>query len=91
MSTEKQQPPPKIKFPCAYPLKIVGNAAAGLKDYVLEVIKKHDSSHDGTATLRDSKNGNYQAVNLTITATGEEQLKAIFDELKASARIQMVL
>lgn len=91
MFTEKQQLPPKIEFPCTYPLKIVGIAAPDLKDYVLEVVKKHDPSHDGTATLRDSKKSNYQAVNVTITATGEEQLKAIFDELKANARIQMVL
>ena len=90
MSTEEQQAP-KIEFPCAYPLKIVGNAAPDLRDFVLEVIKKHDPSHDGSATLRDSKNGNYQAINVTITATGEDQLKAIFDELKASGRIQMVL
>lgn len=90
MPTEEQQPP-KIEFPCAYPLKIVGSAAPDLKDYVLKVIKKHDPSHDGTATLRDSRNGNYQAVNLTITATGEEQIKAIFDDLKGSNRIQMVL
>ena len=90
MSTEEQQAP-KIEFPCAYPLKIVGNAAPDLKDFVLRVIKKHDPSHDGSATQRDSKNGNYQAINVTITATGEDQLKAIFEELKASGRIQMVL
>ncbi|GAA4651962.1 DUF493 domain-containing protein [Kistimonas scapharcae] len=90
MSTEEQKAP-KIEFPCAYPLKIVGNAAPDLKAFVLQVIKKHDPSHDGSATLRDSKNGNYQAINVTITATGEDQLQAIFEELKASGRIQMVL
>lgn len=90
MSAKAQQAP-KIEFPCAYPLKIVGNAAPDLKDFVLEVIKKHDPSHDGNVVLRDSRNGRYQAVNVTITAVGEGQLEAIFAELKASGRIHMVL
>jgi putative lipoic acid-binding regulatory protein len=30
-------------------------------------------------------------VNLTIVATGEPQLKALFEELKASGRVHMVL
>ncbi|WP_163835455.1 HP0495 family protein [Spartinivicinus ruber] len=88
---DKSQTPPKIEFPCDYPIKVMGFAAADFEQFVIEVMKKHDPSFNGEATIRDSRNGKYQAVNVTITATGEVQLKAIFEELKASGRVAMVL
>jgi uncharacterized protein len=42
-------------------------------------------------TVKDSSGGRFASVNLTIWATGEPQLKALFDDLKASGRVHMVL
>ncbi len=91
--TDQQQAPeaPRIEFPCAYPIRVMGETTPDFKDFVCRVMKKHDPDFNGEATVRDSRTAKYLSVMVTITATGEEQLKAIFEELKASGRIKMVL
>lgn len=85
------QTAPKIEFPCDYPIKVMGVSTPDFEQFVVAVMKKHDPSFSGETVIRDSRNGKYKAVNVTITATGEAQLKAIFEELKASGRVSMVL
>lgn len=84
--------PPKIEFPCAYPLKIIGPAADDFSDFVISILERHtDRIHEETIEARASSGGRFISVRVTITATGEEQLKNIFTELKASGRVQVVL
>lgn len=84
--------PPKIEFPCAYPLKIIGHAADDFREFVVSVLERHtDRIHEQTIDVRASSGGRFVSVRITITATGEEQLKNIFAELKASGRVQVVL
>ncbi|MGK2913012.1 MAG: DUF493 family protein, partial [Porticoccaceae bacterium] len=40
---------------------------------------------------RDSRQGSYQSLTVTINALGHEQLQAIFIDLKASALVKIVL
>ncbi|MFK0569687.1 YbeD family protein [Endozoicomonas sp.] len=87
----KEPKAPKIEFPCEYPIRIVGHAAPDYKDFVLQVVAKHDSEFDGKAKMKTSRNGKYLSATVVIMATGEPQLQALFEELKASGRIQMVL
>jgi putative lipoic acid-binding regulatory protein len=83
---------PKIDFPCDYPIKVVGKAGAELHALVLEVMTAHAPGFDqARMTVRDSRNGNFQSLTVTITATGEPQLQAIFEDLKISPLVQMVL
>ena len=83
---------PKIEFPCDYPIKVVGNAGSELHALVLEVMEIHAPGFDQTRiTIRDSRNGNFQAITATITATGESQLQAIFADLKVSSLVKIVL
>ena len=84
--------PPKIEFPCAYPIKVMGVTCEELHDHVMTVMERHAPGFDQqTVTIRDSKKGNYQSLTVTITATGEPQLKAIFIDLKTSSLVRMVL
>lgn len=87
----KEPKAPKIEFPCEYPIRIVGHAAPDYEDFVLQVVAKHDPGFDGKAKMKSSRNGKYLSATVVIMATGEPQLKALFEELKASGRIQMVL
>ena len=87
----KEPKAPKIEFPCEYPIRIVGHAAPDYKDFVLKVVAKHASDFDGKAKVKTSRNGKYLSATVVIMATGEPQLQALFEELKASGRIQMVL
>jgi putative lipoic acid-binding regulatory protein len=83
---------PKIEFPCDYPIKVMGKAGNELHTFVLEVMESHSPGFDQTRiTIRDSRNGNFQAITVTIIATGEPQLQAIFADLKVSPLVQIVL
>ena len=93
MSTQDNEPKaPKIEFPCAYPLKIVGNAAEYFHVFVADVLEKHtgESFHERVEIVQ-SRTGRFLSARVTITATGVEQLQAIFEEFKASGRIHTVL
>lgn len=84
---------PKIEFPCPdYPVKVMGDAGHELHSLVLEVFQRHAPGFDETRlTIRDSSKGRFQSITVYITATGEPQLKAIFEDLKTSSSVKMVL
>lgn len=83
---------PKIEFPCAgYPIKIMGPSAPDFKAFVLDLVKLHDPTHDGEAEVRESRKGNFQAVNVKIYAISAAQIEALYIDLKASGRVNMVL
>ncbi|MCK7543912.1 DUF493 domain-containing protein [Marinobacter bryozoorum] len=83
---------PKIEFPCDYVIKVIGNAAPDFTDFVVSVVEGHAPGiRDEHITVTDSRNGRFTSVRLTIVATGEPQLKALFEDLKASGRVHMVL
>jgi uncharacterized protein len=82
----------QIEFPCAYPIKVMGLDENDFAASVIDIVRRHDPGMDPqTVSYRPSRNGKYLAVNVTITATGPAQIKALFEELKASGRVAMVL
>ena len=83
---------PKIEFPCDYAIKVIGNAAPDFREFVVGIVERHAPGVDtSTVTVNDSRNGRFCSVRLTMKATGEPQLQALFEELKASGRVHMVL
>ncbi|MBB3229509.1 HP0495 family protein [Halomonas stenophila] len=83
---------PKITFPCDYPIKVVGDAADDFAAMVCQVVTRHAPDFDARCIqVVPSRNGRFQSVRLTLRATGEVQLKALFTELKASGRVHMVV
>lgn len=84
---------PKIEFPCEdYPIKVLGDAGDELHQLVIEVMERHAPGFDQTRIkVKDSRNGTYQSLTVWITATGEQQLKTIHQELVASSVTKMVL
>lgn len=86
------QEPPKIEFPCAYPIKILGRQVEVFEDTVFEVIRRHAPDFDAAgASLRESRKGRFVAMTVTITATGPEQLEALHKDLLATGIVQMVI
>ncbi len=82
----------KIKFPCPYPIKVVGTAADDFREFVVTVMERHAGTLlEEHIDVRASSNGRYLSVRVTIIATGPEQLQTIFEELKISGRVQIVL
>jgi len=83
---------PKIEFPCDYVIKVIGNAAPDFTEFVVEVVEQHAPGiRDSDVSVNSSSGGRFSSVQLTIVATGEAQLKALFEDLKSSGRVHMVL
>ena len=84
---------PKIEFPCErYPIKSMGKSGASFREAVLSVMEKHAPGFDTSSVqVRPSSHGNYESVTVFITATGTDQLQAIFEDLKKIPEIRMVL
>lgn len=86
------QEPPKIEFPCRYPIKVMGVAGDEFRSATVSVFEKHAGVIAETdITIRASQGGNYEAMTIMITAQGEAQLQAIFADLKGHPLVRMVL
>lgn len=97
-STDKEltgdggQPAPKIEFPTPYSLKIVGDKDESFCKDMLDVVAHFDPELDReNISYQDSRNGRFRSLRVTITATGEDQLKALFLALKETGRVHMVI
>lgn len=89
MSTDN---PPKLVYPCPYPLKIVGEHSEDFVGIVFAIVQKHDPQvKEEHLTVKPSAKGRYASVNITIIAQGPEHIQALFVELKASGRVQVVI
>lgn len=86
------QDPPKIEFPCEYPIKVLGRQEPGFQELVVEVMSRHAGEiEDSRVTTRPSGKGTFISVTVTIIATGKPQLDAIHKDLIATGRVKMVL
>ncbi|HEY8570788.1 HP0495 family protein [Microbulbifer sp.] len=93
MTQDSEQQPPKIEFPCEdYMVKVVRDSEGHVHEFVLEVMRRHVPDLD-EARLKHtpSRNGRFTSMTFFIVATGEAQLKALFEELKAHPGVHMVL
>ena len=88
-----QEPdPPKIEFPCDYPIKVLGQSSDAFESIILEVFERHAPGFDQAGiTARDSSKGTFTALTITITATGPEQLEALHQDLLATGHVKMVI
>lgn len=83
---------PRIEFPCDYPIKVMGETCDEFREHVFAVMERHAPGFDqAKVTIRDSRKATYQSLTVIITATGKEQLEAIFVDLKSSSHVRMVL
>ena len=86
------QEPPKIEFPCDYPIKVLARSSEDLTEVILSVFERHAPGFDRTTvTARPSRKGTFTAVTVTITATGPDQLEALHQALLGTGRVQMVI
>ena len=83
--------PPKIGFPCRYPIKVIGEATIQPAQ-VVETVRRHapEVTPDDVST-RQSRQKNYISVRINIIATSETQLQALHQELMQQPNVKMVL
>lgn len=87
-----EQEPPKIEFPCDYPIKVLGRSGEDLEEVIVEVFERHAPGFDQeTISIKASSKGTFTSLTITITATGPDQLEALHQDLLATGRVQMVI
>ena len=82
----------RIEFPCDYPVRVIGTKDPDFRRAVLDIVRVHAPDlKEASVSVRDSRDGNYCSVRFTIVATGEDQLRALHQDLIADPRVRMVL
>lgn len=77
-----------LKFPCEFPIKAMGRATPELEIAVLEIMNRHvPDLGEGAVRTRESRNGNYLSITVTIQARSRDQLDAIYMELTSCEHI----
>ena len=81
-----------LEFPCAFPIKIMGQSEDGFAQAVLEMVLRHAPDFDAaTMEMRASSAGRYLGLTCTINAVSREQLDLLYRELSAHRLVKLVL
>jgi len=81
-----------LEFPCEFPIKVMGRSDVDMHSLVIELVGKHvPELSEKDITRRDSREGNYVSLTVTVTATSKAQLDRIYLELNASDAVLMTL
>jgi putative lipoic acid-binding regulatory protein len=86
------EPAAALRYPCGFPIKVVGRMEPGFAQAVLEIVLQYAPDFDATSMeLRQSRQARYLSVTCTIRATSREQLDALYRALCDHPRVVMVL
>ncbi|MDF1828070.1 MAG: DUF493 domain-containing protein [Legionellaceae bacterium] len=92
MMTENSKDTRLLKFPCDFPIKIMGKATDAFKRDIFAILKKHyPALNTDTIQLNASKNGNFIAISATVLAQDQPSLDALYQDLSQHPDIKMVL
>ncbi len=81
-----------FKFPCDFPIKIVGLASDNFRQLVLDIFTKHVGVlADDRVVSRPSRDGKYLSLTCTFSADSRAQVDALYSDLTSQDRILMVL
>jgi hypothetical protein len=81
-----------IKFPCDFPIKIMGKATDVFKKDIFAILRKHyPALNTDTIQINFSKNGNFIAISATVFAQDQPSLDALYQNLSQHPDIKMVL
>ena len=81
-----------FKFPCDFPLKVMGRRTDDFRSLVVGIVQKHVGVVDpSNIEERPSKDGNYLSLTCTFSAQSKEQLDALYRELTSCERVLIVL
>ena len=81
-----------LDFPCDFPIKVMGKTSVEFEALVVTTIRPFvPDLGEGAVRTRPSKDGNYIAITVTITARSQNQLDDIYRALTALEETLMVL
>lgn len=83
---------PVIEFPCRFPIKAMGSDETALRAALEAIIEAHVPAADRRGyRARQSRAGHFVSITVTIIATSQEQLDAIYRALSAHEQVLMAL
>jgi len=81
-----------LKFPCEFPIKIMGKNHQGFYQAVMEIMQTHLSDFEETQFSEvESKQKNYSSITVIVNATSQEHLDGIYVDLSASEWVIMAI
>jgi len=84
--------PPRLSFPCAYPIKVMVRADPGVRGEVDRIVEQHAGPFDPrSVTERSSAQNRFLGITYVIRATSEAQIAALFGALKLCPQVLLVL
>ena len=73
-----------IRFPCSFPIKMMGRDTRGFRETARRLVEKHAGVVADEAVKTElSRNRNFVSVTVTIIATSQEQLDNIYRDASA--------
>ena len=81
-----------LQFPCEFPIKAMGLAVHDLEIIVYDIARQHAPDLNKEAVVkRESANGKYLSITITVNAQSRDQLDAIYQALTDHEHIIMAL
>ena len=81
-----------LKFPTAYPIKVVGRRSENLRASIDAIVRAHVPDLDESqVTERESNQQHFLSITYTINATSREQIVAPATALQASKDVIMLI
>ena len=81
-----------IEFPCSFPIKMMGRDTPEFRTLARALVEKHAGAVDDSAVqAAQSRKGNFVSVTITINATSQEQLDAIYEDVSSHEDVLMAL
>ncbi len=81
-----------IEYPSRFPIKVMGAKVDGFVHAMTMIAREFDDAFDASGIeLRDSKQGNYLGITLTVTVTSREQLDELYRTLSTHPMVKVVL
>lgn len=81
-----------IKFPCSFPIKMMGRDTPEFRRTVRSLVERHTGPIVDEA-IREalSRKGNFVSVTITVIATSQKQLDDIYQDVSSHEDVLMAL
>ena len=81
-----------LKFPCAFPIKMMGRDTPEFRETARSLVEKHTGPINEAAINNAlSRNGNFVSITITVDAQSQEQLDDIYRDVSSHEDVLMAL
>ena len=81
-----------LQFPCSFPIKMMGRDTREFREIARALVERHAGAvEDDAVQAALSRKGNFVSVTVTITATSQAQLDAIYRDVSEHEDVLLAL